>query len=116
MTAISGLTAKLQSSERHSFAYSALPANVSDEIEKSGILPEGLVLTTTETGIVCTPLVYKDLIQLDLEASLAPRVLHLTTTVKNGETLAVKFPAENANSETVTVLSVTARIIRRAGE
>ena len=116
VTAISGLTAKLQSKEMHSFAYSTLPANVSDEIKESGILPEGLVLTTTETGIVCTPLIHKDLIQLDLEASLENRLLNQTTTFKDGQTLAMQFPAENANSETATVLFVTARIIRRAGE
>ncbi len=116
VTAISGLTAKLQSHERRAFAYAALPENQSDEAKESGILPEGITFTTTETGIVCTPLVYKDLIQLDLKASLENRQLNLTTTVKDEQTLAVEFPAENANSETATVLFITARIIRRAGD
>ena len=114
--AISGLTAKLQSQETHHFAYAALPENYSDEARENRILPVGSVLTTTETGITCTPMVYKDLIQLDLEAFLPSRVLHLTTPVKDGESLAVEFPTEDANSETATVLFITARIIRRAGE
>ena len=116
VTAISGLTAKLQSQEMRYFAYAALPENHSDEARENRILPVGSVLTTTETGITCTPMVYKDLIQLDLEAFLPSRVLHLTTPVKDGESLAVEFPTEDANSETATVLFVTARIIRRAGE
>ena len=116
VTAISGLTAKLQSNETHSFAYAALPENQSDETRENKILPEGSVLTTTATGITCTPMIYKDLIQLDLEASLPSRVLHLKTTVKNGQTLTVEFPTEDANSETATVLFITARIIRRAGD
>ena len=116
VTAISGLTAKIQSQERRAFTYAALSEDISDETKASGILPEGIAFSTSETGIVCTPLVYKDLIQLDLKASLAPRALHLMTTVKDGQTLAVEFPAENANSETATVLFVTARIIRRAGD
>ena len=116
VSAISGLTAELKSDETRAFAGSALSANWNDETKESGILPPGAVLTTTETGITCTPLVYKDLVQLDLEASLQNRLLNLRTTIENGETLAVQFPAENANSKTLTVLFITARIMRSAGE
>ncbi len=99
---------------------------------------EGLTLVSDETGLRATAVTKGDLIAMDLQAEILGQVTQFSSVVRNGQTLAVLLPQNGddaprrrltplgdvslapqqdvTKNQTVRVVFVTARSIKRAGD
>ena len=96
---------------------------LSSRTEKTDDMPEadrqwlpGLSFVQMETGFSCTPIFHGDLIMLFTRSTLNDRNANVSANVRDGETFAVAMPADKSDAANRTVIFITARILRRAGD
>ncbi len=116
MTAIDGLAAQHMSSETRPMVLSTLakkPADMSDADEQW--LP-GLAMVRMDTSFTCMPIFHGDLIKLFTRSTLNDRNSNVSANLRDGEGIAIVMPFDKSDTTNRTVIFVTARIIRRAGD
>lgn len=117
VTAIDGLTAQLTSTESIELALSPQAKKSANALEASKQWTPDTSVFLVETGLNCTPVLQGDLIKLFARATLNNRSVNGNTTLRDGETIAIAMPADKSDAaKTRTVIFLTARIIRGAGD
>lgn len=116
VTAIDGLTAQLTSTESLGLVLSTLTEKPTDLSEAEKQWLPGFSALQIETGLNCTPILRGDLIKLFTRATLNNRSANVNTTLRDGETIAIAMPAEKSDTANRTVIFLSVRLVRRAGD
>ena len=108
LAVLSGLTGRIQSTERRSamldFDYKEAP---------KGLAP-GVAFISSSTGLTCGVEIVADMVNLQAQVELNNTTSEIVTTIRDNQTLAIRLSSFDPNSPTVRIAFLTARIIRRA--
>ena len=128
VTVIDGLVATVQLNESRALIFdaakSAAPqakpktkemASPADDVNKE-TFPEGLAFVNGQTGLTVGPLLHGDALSLNFNITLDSSVTQAATTLRDGQTLAVRLPYANPATGWPRVALIKAHIINHAGD
>lgn len=116
ITAIDGLTAQIMTTESIPMVMAPQIGKLKDQLDVRKQWAPGISFVEVETGLTCTPVLQGDLIKLFTRSTLNDRSVNVNATLRDGETIAIAMPADKSDAASRTVIFLTARIVRRAGD
>ena len=79
-------------------------------------LPEGIAFISGQTGVTIAPVLHGDAMSLAFSILLDGNMTQATTTLRDGQTLAIRLPNANSATGWPRVALITPRIIHRADD
>ncbi len=123
LTVIDGLVSALQTNESRALLLNepqAAPKNPGQTppvpVADSKALPEGFALVNGQTGVTIAPTLRGDAMTLTFSILLDGNMTQAATTLRDGQTLAVRLPRGNTTTGWPRVTLITPHIIRRDSE
>ena len=116
VTVTDGLSAQIYSTETRPMMLSPDIKKWADTTESEKQWLPGISSVQMQTGFNCTPIFHGDVIKLFMRPTLNDRSANVSANLRDGETLAIVMPTDESDMINRTVIFVTARIVRRAGD
>ena len=116
VTVTDGLNAQIYSTEKRMMMLSPDIKKWADMMESEKQWLPGISSVQMQTGFSCTPVFHGDVIKLLMRPTLDARSANVTANLRDGETIAIVMAADKSDTLNRTVIFVTARVIRRAGD
>lgn len=116
VTSIDGLNARLMSTEMRVMMLSPDIEKWADMTDSERQWLPGISTVKMETGFNCTPIFHGDVIKLFMRPTLNDRSANVNANLHDGDTIAIAMHADKSEMINRTVVFVTARVVRRAGD
>ncbi len=125
LTVVDGLVATTQSNESRVLLLdekkSATPQAESKKKEQTspiadadkGTFPEGVAFVNGQTGVTIAPTLHGDAMSLTFGIILEGNMTQVATTLRDGQTLAIRLPNANPRTDWPRVALITSRILRQ---